>query len=183
MTVSDIAMYRVPLTESHDTIAVSAKHICAGWSCPTLFIKRYMVVNIRIRPGLLTFSQTSPCFHMSAGQVYWKHNGKRRNCSWRAISAFPTVFSTFLENSQPFLSNLKLSFANSFSLEQSIICCLGKYYWLFTERQNSKLVQAGLSWSPAFSPFPIMFTKGFIFMVVKIRYFSDNILLNESWKK
>ena len=34
-----------------------------------------------------------------------------------AISPFPTVFSASLENFLPFSSNLKLSSANSFSLE------------------------------------------------------------------
>ena len=44
----------------------------------------------------------------------------------RAISPFPRVFTNHLENFLPFLSNLKFSSANSFSLEQSKICCLGK---------------------------------------------------------
>ena len=39
---------------------------------------------------------------------------------------FPTVFSTCLDNFLPFLSNLKLSSANSFILEEFKICCLGK---------------------------------------------------------
>ena len=37
---------------------------------------------------------------------------------------FPTVFSTRLDNFLPFSSNLKLSSANSFSLEESKICHL-----------------------------------------------------------
>ena len=44
----------------------------------------------------LTLFQTSPGFYMSAIQVLWKHCGKRRNCSWWAISPFPTAFSTHL---------------------------------------------------------------------------------------
>ena len=45
----------------------------------------------------------------------------------RAISSFPTVlFSTLLEDLLPFSSNLKLSSAKSFSLEESEICHLGK---------------------------------------------------------
>ena len=44
----------------------------------------------------------------------------------RAISPLPTVFSTHLDNFLPFSSNLKLSSANSFSLEESKICRLGK---------------------------------------------------------
>ena len=39
---------------------------------------------------------------------------------------FPTVFSTHLRNFLPFSSNLKLSSANPFSLEESKICRLGK---------------------------------------------------------
>ena len=74
----------------------------------------------------LTLSQTSPGFYMSAVLVFWKHCGKRRNSSSRAISPFPTMFFTRLENFLPFLSNLKLSSAKSFSLEESKICCLGK---------------------------------------------------------
>ena len=38
----------------------------------------------------------------------------------QAISPFPTVFSTLLENFPPFLSNLKLSSANSFSFWSSL---------------------------------------------------------------
>ena len=44
----------------------------------------------------------------------------------RAISPFPTVLSTVLDNFPPFSSNLKLLSATSFSLEESKICCLGK---------------------------------------------------------
>ena len=44
----------------------------------------------------------------------------------RAISPFPTVFSTRLENFLPFSSNLKLPSANFFRLEGFKICCLGK---------------------------------------------------------
>ena len=37
-----------------------------------------------------------------------------------------SMFSTRLDNFLPFSSNLKSSSANSFSLEESKICCLGK---------------------------------------------------------
>ena len=43
-------------------------------------------------------SQTSPCFYVSALQVFRKLCGKRRNSSSRAISRFPTAFSTLLSN-------------------------------------------------------------------------------------
>ena len=42
----------------------------------------------------------------------------------QAISPFPTVFSTHLDNFLPFLLNMKLLSANSFSLEESEICHL-----------------------------------------------------------
>ena len=73
-----------------------------------------------------TLSQTSLCFHMFALHVFRKHCWKRRNCSSWAISPFPTVFSTHLENVPPFPSNSKLSSANSFCLEESKICRLVK---------------------------------------------------------
>ena len=44
----------------------------------------------------------------------------------QAISPFPKVFSTLLENYLPFPSNLKLSPVNSFNLEESKMCRLGK---------------------------------------------------------
>ena len=79
------------------------------------------------RKGLLHFrplalSQTSPGFYVST----LKHCGKRRNCSLRAISPFPTVFSNHLENLLPFSSNLKFPSANFLNLEESKICRLGK---------------------------------------------------------
>ena len=49
----------------------------------------------------------------------FENTEKRRNCSLRAISPFPRVFSTCLKNFLPF-SNLKLSSANSFGMEESI---------------------------------------------------------------
>ena len=75
--------------------------------------------------ALLIHSHTVTPFDAPGKQAFWKHCGKRRNCSSWAISPFPTVFSTGLDNFVPFSSNLKLSSANSFSLEESKICHLG----------------------------------------------------------
>ena len=63
-------------------------------------------------------------FDAPGKQAFCKHCGKRRNCSQGAISSFPTVFSTRLDNFLPFSSNLKLSSANSYSSEESKICHL-----------------------------------------------------------
>ena len=49
-----------------------------------------------------SLSKTSPVFYLPAEQIFWKHCGKRRNCSSRAISPFPTLFSNLLENFRPF---------------------------------------------------------------------------------
>ena len=63
---------------------------------------------------ILTHSHTMTPFDTPRKQAFWK----------QAISPFPTVFSTRLDSFPPFSSNLKLSSANSFSLEESKICCL-----------------------------------------------------------
>ena len=76
---------------------------------------------------ILTFSQTSPGFYVSAVQVFLKNTvGKGEIACNKQFLLFSTMFSTCLENFLPFSSNLKLSCANSFSLEASKICCLGK---------------------------------------------------------
>ena len=67
-----------------------------------------------------------PCFLHVCSISLLKHRGKIKNCSYRAISPFPTVFSTILDNFLPFSLNMKLSTANYFSLEESTICRLGK---------------------------------------------------------
>ena len=67
-----------------------------------------------------------PWFLHVCSTNHFKHCGKKRNCLLRAISLLLAMFSTSLENLLPFLTNLKLSSANSFSLEESKICRLGK---------------------------------------------------------
>ena len=87
----------------------------------------------------------------------------------RAISPFPTAFFTDFENFLPFSSNSNLSSANSFRMEASKICRLGKGY---TTLYHSNLTFNDLDkeacrkhygkrrkcWYPAFSPFPIKFS-------------------------
>ena len=84
-------------------------------------------VSKSVLQNRLTLSKTSPGFYVSAVQVFWKHCGKRRNCSYWAISPFPTVFYTHLDDFLLFSSNLELSSANSFRLEGSKIYHLGKW--------------------------------------------------------
>ena len=88
----------------------------------------------------LTHSHTMTPFDAPGKQAFWKHCGKRRNCSLRAISPFPSAFSSRLDNFLPFSSNLKLSSANSLSLEESKICRLVMGY--------------GLGGKLSFNPFP-----------------------------
>ena len=75
----------------------------------------------------LTLSQRSPCFfYVSAVQVFENDAGKGEIARHEQFLLFPTVFSTLIENIVSFLSNLKLSSANSLSLEEFKICSLGK---------------------------------------------------------
>ena len=64
-------------------------------------LKSLVWSSIKLPPDL-TLSQTSPGFYVSTVKVFRKLCGKRRNCSWRAISPFPIVFSTHSENFPPF---------------------------------------------------------------------------------
>ena len=66
--------------------------------------------------GSLSLSQRSPCFYVSALQV--KTLWKKEKLLVTSNFSFSTEFSTILETFLPFLSNLKLSYANSFSLEE-----------------------------------------------------------------
>ena len=61
-----------------------------------------------------------------AGNQYWLYPKFVKEIIERAFFTFPTMFSTDLKNFLLFLSNVKLSSANSFSLAESKICCLGK---------------------------------------------------------
>ena len=72
----------------------------------------------------LSLPQTIPRFMCLQYSSF--DSAKRRNCSLRAISPFPTVFSPCLDNFLPFSLNLKLLSANSLSLEEAKICCLGE---------------------------------------------------------
>ena len=74
------------------------------------------LVSVPHYPDFQLFCQASPLFFVSAVQVF-ENTGKRRNCLGRAISPFPAVFSACLENFQLFISNLKVSLANSKSLK------------------------------------------------------------------
>ena len=86
---------------------------------PSVFLKGY-------QPYLkaLTLSQTSPVFLRVCRTNLENTVGKGDIVCDSAISPFPTVFSTHLVNLLPISLNLKLSFANSFTLVKSKICCL-----------------------------------------------------------
>ena len=82
--------------------------------CPTKF--RVLTVLPR--------SHTMTHFDAPGKQAFWEHCWKRRNCLLRAISPLPTVFSIHLKNFMLFSSNLRLSSADCFNLDQSEICRL-----------------------------------------------------------
>ena len=69
-----------------------------------------------------SFPKQPICFMCLQYNVFENTLGKRRNCN----SLFPNVLFTGLENFLPFPSNLKLSSANLFDLEESKICHLAK---------------------------------------------------------
>ena len=62
------------------------------------FELNYLNLNAFKHWFCLTLSQTSAGFYVSAFEVFWKHCWKRRNCSYRAISPFPTVISPIWRN-------------------------------------------------------------------------------------
>ena len=96
-----------------------------SWSHISLVVCRYFLFGLVWNFVVwLTYSYTMTPFDAPGKQAFWKHCGKRRNCSYWTISPFSTMFTTRLDNLLPFSSNLKLSSANSFSLEESKICCL-----------------------------------------------------------
>ena len=76
-----------------------------------------------------TFFQTSPCFYVSALQVFFNTVRKGEIARHEQFLLFPQCFTILFGNSLPFLSNSKLSSADSFSLEEFKICCLGKSSW------------------------------------------------------
>ena len=113
---------------SHKIENIVGKEENAGYQhfllFPQYFQKFFFLHCVKSRHRVLTHSHTMTPFDAPEKQAFWKHCGKRRNCSLWAISPFPTVFSTRLDNFLPFLSYLILSSANSFSLEESKICHL-----------------------------------------------------------
>ena len=71
----------------------------------------------------LTHSHTMTPFEALGNKPFENTVGKGEIARNEQFLLFP-VFSTHLDNFRPFLSNLKLSSANSFSLEESKICRL-----------------------------------------------------------
>ena len=83
----------------------------------------------------LTLSKRSPGFYVSEVQIFWKKLWEKEKLLVTSNFSFSTVFTTHLESFLPFSSNSKMSSANSFSLEESKICCLGKGELLWQDRR------------------------------------------------
>ena len=73
----------------------------------------------------LTLSQTNPFFMCLQYKSLENTVGKEEIACNEQFLLLP-VFFNFSEGFSPCSSNLKFSSANSFSLEDSKICCLGK---------------------------------------------------------
>ena len=80
----------------------------------------------QIADDLLTLSRTSPSFYVSAVQSLENTVGKGEIARNEQFLLFPQCFLPVWENFVRFSLNLELSSANSFSLEESKICRLGK---------------------------------------------------------
>ena len=74
----------------------------------------------------LTLSQISPGFYVFAVQVFESIVEKEEIARNEQFLLFPQCFLSFLRTFPPYQSNLKLSSANSFSLEESTILSYGK---------------------------------------------------------
>ena len=90
----------------------------------------------------LTLSQTCPCFFCVCS-LFINTAGKA------AISPSPTLFFTRLKNFLPSSSNVKLSSANTLSLEESKICHLGQplqlvFLQMLLDTRDVILTKAGL---------------------------------------
>ena len=95
-------------------------------------------------------SQTNPGFYVSAVQDFWKHCGKGEIARNEQFLLFRQCFLPICMDFLPFSSNLKLSSANSFSLEESKICCLGKGSWLADLNSVSNVLDLYVSTIPSF---------------------------------
>ena len=118
-------------TDGEDDTNIHCLHLISVYNLQVRALCEHVSQGIchTLTHGSLTLSKTSPCFYVSAVQVFRKHCGKRRNCMLRAVSPYPhcclPCCISFL-----FSSNSKLSSVNSFSLEESKICCLEKHYYI-----------------------------------------------------
>ena len=75
---------------------------------------------------ILTLSPYKLFFLRDCHTSLLKTVGKGEIAHKKDFSSFPNAFSTLFENFPPFSSNSKLLSANSFTLEEFKICCLGK---------------------------------------------------------
>ena len=64
--------------------------------------------------NVLTLSQTSPCFYLSAGHFFLKHGGEREIAHDEQFLLYPQCFLPFSRTFCNFSSNLKMLSANSF---------------------------------------------------------------------
>ena len=93
---------------------------------------------------VLTLSQASPCFYVSAVKVLWKTVGKE-NARNEQFLLFPTVFLSFWRTFRHFYHKLKTS-ANSFSLEQSKSWRFGKGLIFCISKDLSTLRGGSTKW-------------------------------------
>ena len=111
--------------KAHLVLRLSKKKKCWLQTCSFLF--SLFSENVLPSSDGLTLSQTSPGFLRVRRTVLLKTRCKKEKLLvTSSFSFFATVFSTRLKKFLPFSSDLKVSSANSFSLEGSKTCRLGK---------------------------------------------------------
>ena len=101
-----------------------------------------------------------PSFTPGQNSLFWKQVVYPKNVLHLLItglchSLFPQCFLAIWITFCQFSSNLKLLSANPFSLEDSKICCLGKGYTNYTNKDKWPWVQLGKSFiQDTLNPFP-----------------------------
>ena len=112
--------------------------------------------------NILTLYSIDTHFNASTTDSFWKHCGKRRNCSWRAISSFPTMFLLSQKIVSLFVHIFDIISLFTEELEEHKICMWGKGLILLFGKHLGKTAWNQHFLKPAYSPFCSMISKDFL---------------------
>ena len=85
-----------------------------------------LTVKVALNPNTTNFPKQALVYTCLQDNSFENTEGKGEIARNEQFLLFPSVFSTYLESFLPFSTNLKLSSAKSFSLDEPKICRLGK---------------------------------------------------------